>query len=193
MTLAILAACSPGEVRIAVTRDATLIDFAIWRPGSPDGVGDLHRGRITARVPAMGGAFVALDGADGFLPDTEGAAGATAGTAWRADHARRAGRQGSTPDRFPRRPGAGFGRPRPPRADPPGPGPLRTSPRCIPRLPCGSTMPAWLRRLRPLLGTRITLYAPRSTRSWPGVSTGWPTPRRTCQEGRACRSIRRRR
>ncbi len=79
MTLAIRAACSPGEVRIAVTRDGTLLDFALWRPGQPDGVGDLHRGRIIARVPAMAGAFVALDGADGFLPDTDGAAGATAG------------------------------------------------------------------------------------------------------------------
>jgi hypothetical protein len=57
-----------------------LIDYALWRPGLPDGVGDLHRGRITARVPAMAGAFVALDGPDGFLPDTEGAAGATVGT-----------------------------------------------------------------------------------------------------------------
>jgi Ribonuclease G/E len=80
MTVAILAACAPGEVRIAVTRDAMLIDYALWRPGLPDGVGDLHRGRITSRVPAMAGAFVALDGADGFLPDTEGAAGATTGT-----------------------------------------------------------------------------------------------------------------
>jgi Ribonuclease G/E len=78
--MAILAACSPGEVRIAVTHDDTLVDFAIWRPGQPDGVGDLHRGRITVRIPAMAGAFVALDGGDGFLPDTDGAAGATAGT-----------------------------------------------------------------------------------------------------------------
>jgi hypothetical protein len=76
----ILAAGSPGEVRIAVMRGDTLLDFAIWRPGRPDGVGDLHRGRITAHVPAMAGAFVALDGADGFLPDTAGAAGGTAGT-----------------------------------------------------------------------------------------------------------------
>ena len=80
MTLFILAACSPGEVRVAVTRDDTLVDFAIWRPGQPDGVGDLHRGRITARVPAMAGAFVALDGADGFLPDTDGGARTSEGT-----------------------------------------------------------------------------------------------------------------
>jgi len=80
MRLAILAACAPGEIRVAVTSQSTLIDYALWRPGLPDGVGDLHRGRITARVPAMAGAFVALDGPDGFLPDTEGAAGATVGT-----------------------------------------------------------------------------------------------------------------
>jgi len=80
MSLAILAACAPGEIRVAVTSQSTLIDYALWRPGLPDGVGDLHRGRITARVPAMAGAFVALDGPDGFLPDTEGAAGATVGT-----------------------------------------------------------------------------------------------------------------
>ena len=59
MTLRILAACSPGEVRVAVLRDADLLDYAIWRPGAPDGVGDLHRGRVIARVPAMAGAFVA--------------------------------------------------------------------------------------------------------------------------------------
>jgi Ribonuclease G/E len=79
MTPTIRANCSPGEIRVAVTRDVTLLDFALWRPGQPDGVGDLHRGRITARVPAMAGAFVALHGADGFLPDTDGAAATTAG------------------------------------------------------------------------------------------------------------------
>ena len=80
MTTRILAAASPGEVRVAVLRDDDLLDYAIWRPGAPDGVGDLHRGRITARAPALGGAFVALDGADGFLPDTEGGKTATEGT-----------------------------------------------------------------------------------------------------------------
>jgi Ribonuclease G/E len=80
VTVRILAACSPGEMRVAVMHGDTLIDYAIWRPGRPDGVGDLHRGRIIARVPAMAGAFVALDGAEGFLPDTDGAAGASAGT-----------------------------------------------------------------------------------------------------------------
>jgi Ribonuclease G/E len=80
VTTRILAAASPGEVRVAVLRGDDLLDYAIWRPGAPDGVGDLHRGRIAARAPALGGAFVALDGADGFLPDTEGGKTATEGT-----------------------------------------------------------------------------------------------------------------
>jgi Ribonuclease G/E len=75
MTERILAACSPGEVRVAVVRDNLLLDYAIWRPGAPDGVGDLHLGRVVARVPAMAGSFVALDGAEGFLPDSEGGTG----------------------------------------------------------------------------------------------------------------------
>ncbi len=78
----LLAACSPGEVRVAAVDQSGLLDYAIWRPGAPDGVGDLHRGRITARVPAMAGAFVALEGSvDGFLPDSEGGAGVSEGQA----------------------------------------------------------------------------------------------------------------
>jgi len=69
----ILVACSPGELRVAAVQDGALLDYALWRPGVPDGMGDLYRGRVTARVPAMAGAFVALPGAEGFLPDSEGA------------------------------------------------------------------------------------------------------------------------
>lgn len=75
MTVEIRAACAPGEVRVAALRDGVLTDYMIWRPGHPDGVGDLHRGRVTAVVPAMAGAFVAIAGAEGFLPDSAGAAG----------------------------------------------------------------------------------------------------------------------
>jgi Ribonuclease G/E len=75
MSVRILAASSPGEVRVAVAHDDDLLDYAIWRPGAPDGVGDVHRGRVIARVPAMAGAFVSVDGAEGFLPDSGGAAG----------------------------------------------------------------------------------------------------------------------
>ncbi len=75
----ILASSSPGEVRVAALEGDTLTDYAVWRPGAPDGLGDIYRARITARVPAMAGAFVALPGGDGFLPDSEGAAGRTPG------------------------------------------------------------------------------------------------------------------
>jgi hypothetical protein len=56
-----------------------MLDYAIWRPGAPDGVGDVSRGRVIARVPAMAGTFVALDGAEGFLPDSEGGEGLSNG------------------------------------------------------------------------------------------------------------------
>ncbi len=81
VTTRILALSSPGEVRIAVVRGGSeLHDYAIWRPGAPDGVGDLLRGRVSARVPAMAGCFVALPGAEGFLPDSEGGRGVSEGT-----------------------------------------------------------------------------------------------------------------
>jgi Ribonuclease G/E len=82
------AAWSPGEVRVAAMADDALVDYALWRPGAPDGVGDVYRGRITAVVPSMAGAFVTLaDGArngtitaaDGFLPNSEGAKGLNEG------------------------------------------------------------------------------------------------------------------
>jgi Ribonuclease G/E len=75
------AAWSPGEVRVAVTSNGGMADYALWRPGSPDGFGDVYRGRIIAAIPAMAGAFVALasEMSDGFLPDSEGAKGLTEG------------------------------------------------------------------------------------------------------------------
>lgn len=76
----IRAAWSPGEIRVAVVADGILIYYTLWRPGAPDGVGDIHRGRVIAVVPAMAGAFVALADAEGFLPDSEGAKGLTEGT-----------------------------------------------------------------------------------------------------------------
>lgn len=71
---------NPGETRVAVLDGATLQDFALWRPGQPDGVGDIHRARIIAHVPAMAGAFVTLPDGDGFLPDSDGATTAPEGT-----------------------------------------------------------------------------------------------------------------
>ncbi len=75
----VLALASPGEVRVLAERGGTLLDYAIWRPGRPDGVGDLHRGCVEARVPQMAGAFVLIEGATGFLPDSEGGSEATEG------------------------------------------------------------------------------------------------------------------
>ena len=69
MTIALLARCGPGEIRIVAADGDRLIDHAIWRPGAPDGFGDLHLGRIETVLPALGGAFVALAGMEpGFLP-----------------------------------------------------------------------------------------------------------------------------
>ena len=80
MSVSIRVATSPGEAHIAVVDANRLLDYALWRPGAPDGVGDIHRGRIIAQVPAMAGAFVELNDSEGFLPDSEGAKGLTAGT-----------------------------------------------------------------------------------------------------------------
>jgi Ribonuclease G/E len=79
MTTRILGACSPGEVRVAVVHDGILADYGIWRPGAPDGVGDVYRGRVIAKVPAMAGTFVALGDAEGFLPDSSGGTGLSDG------------------------------------------------------------------------------------------------------------------
>jgi hypothetical protein len=75
----ILASTSPGEVRVAVLENGILADYALWRPGSPDGFGDVHIGRVVSRVPALAGAFVAIEGEDGFLPDSAGAHQVTEG------------------------------------------------------------------------------------------------------------------
>ncbi len=70
---------SPGERRIALLRQGVLTEYAIDRPGAPDGLGDVHLARVTAKMPAMAGAFVALHDAEAFLPDSQGAAALTEG------------------------------------------------------------------------------------------------------------------
>lgn len=80
MTTSIRVASFPGEAHVAVVRDGQLIEYALWRPGAPDGVGDVLEGRVTSVVPAMAGAFVAVGAAEGFLPDSEGAKGLGVGT-----------------------------------------------------------------------------------------------------------------
>lgn len=65
-------AVSPGERRVALLRDGVLHLAAIERPARPDGVGDLHRARVTAVSRPMSGAFLLLgDGSTGFLPESE--------------------------------------------------------------------------------------------------------------------------
>ena len=73
-------ATSPGEIRAVACDAQGPLDYAIERPGAPDGVGDLHRGRITARLPALAGSFVRQhDGSHGFQPDSA-SGGAPEGT-----------------------------------------------------------------------------------------------------------------
>jgi len=63
---------SPGEVRVAGLRHGKLEAASIERVARPDGVGDLHRARVTAILPAMSGAFLILgDDRMGFLPESE--------------------------------------------------------------------------------------------------------------------------
>jgi Ribonuclease G/E len=72
---AILVSASPGEVRTTLLQGGVLTEAWVERPGRPDGMGDLHRGRVSAVAPAMAGAFIALAGGEtGFLPEGEASA-----------------------------------------------------------------------------------------------------------------------
>jgi Ribonuclease G/E len=73
--LSLLVAHSPGETRVALTRNGLLAEFHMHRPGAPDAVGDLYWARVISHVPAMAGAFVSLGEIEAFLPDSDGAAG----------------------------------------------------------------------------------------------------------------------
>ena len=150
----ILAASSPGEVRIAVLDGGQLARYAVWRPGAPDGLGDVHTGRITALVPAMAGAFADIgDGVTGFLPDSDGAAGHPEGTFLRLRVARCA--QGGKGPRLSAL------------SEPPDPGPprlLRRGPDALHRLAdtySDATIavddPTLLTALRPRFGERVGL------------------------------------
>ena len=61
-----------NDTRIALIEDGVFTEYALWRQAAPDGVGDLYTGRVTARVPALGGVFVSLGHESGFLPDSAG-------------------------------------------------------------------------------------------------------------------------
>lgn len=82
MSLFLRIATFPGEMRIAVTKNDNLLDFALWRPAAPDMVGSIFHARIEALTPGMGGAFVALSpNMSGFLPLQNGAPKLTEGQA----------------------------------------------------------------------------------------------------------------
>ncbi|MFT9026590.1 ribonuclease E/G [Acetobacter indonesiensis] len=69
MSLFLHIASFPGEYRLAVTDNQSLLDYALWRPAAPDGVGDVYLARISTLAPGMGGAFLDLGGGEsGFLP-----------------------------------------------------------------------------------------------------------------------------
>jgi len=62
-------------VRTALLLGGMLTEAWVERPARPDGVGDLHRGRVVAISAAMSGAFVALPGNEtGFLPESAASA-----------------------------------------------------------------------------------------------------------------------
>ncbi len=150
----LLAACSPGEIRVVATADGTLVDAAIERPGARDGVGDIHRGRVTARRPALAGAFVALaDGPEGFLPDSAGGCHVGVGDAV-AVRVVRAAQGGKGPrlggEAFPVEPG-------PPMLLTPGPGPLAALAALHPSAAVAVDDLVVLAALRPALGMRVTL------------------------------------
>jgi len=152
LTMRILAACSPGEIRVAAMRDGTMLDYAIWRPGRPDGVGDLLRGRVSARVPAMAGVFVALPDADGFLPDSEGGAGLSEGMAAGVRVTRAA--QGGKGPRLTAN-GIAPVPPGPPALLARGPGAVERLAALHPGAPILADDPALVAQLRPMLGDRI--------------------------------------
>jgi Ribonuclease G/E len=152
---------SPGERRVALLRDGALDLAAVERPARPDGVGDLHRARVTAVSRPMSGAFLALaDGSTGFLPESE-----------IAD--RKALQEGAIlPVRLTRAGQGGKG----PRATArltaeetaacagQGVALVRRGPDAVlrfaaraPQAPVVTDSPAELARLRPLLGARVTL------------------------------------
>ncbi len=138
---------------MAAVRDGALLDYAIWRPGHPDGVGDLLRGRVSARVPAMAGVFVVLPGgADGFLPDSEGGARLSGGMAAGVRVTRAA--QGGKGPRLSAR-GAPPVPPGPPALLARGPGAVERLAALHPDAPVVADDPALVAQLRPVLGGGI--------------------------------------
>ena len=151
----ILAACSPGEVRVAAVAHGALLDYAIWRPGRPDGVGDQYQARVIAHAPALAGAFVALPGQDGFLPDSEGGAGLSDGMAVtvRVTRAAQGGKGPRVSARVPQLAG-------PPGLLARGPGAVERVALLYPDALVLADDPALVAQLRPILGARLSVAGP---------------------------------
>ena len=100
VTVSIRAATSPGEVRVAVVDGNRLLDYALWRPGAPDGVGDLHRGRVIAACSGDGRGVRGSGRCRGLPARQRGRQGPhRRHHPGRARHPSRAGRQGPAADR----------------------------------------------------------------------------------------------
>ena len=130
----------------------------VERPSHPEGVGDLHVGRLAARAPAMAGAFVALAGGEtGFLPDSDGAKGRTEGEWLRVDITRAA--QGGKGPRLAHRP-APEAITGPPRLLSRGPDAALRLAAQHPDALVQTDSAAAAARLRPMLGERVS-FSPR--------------------------------
>ena len=139
-------------MRVAVMDGDTLLDYAIDRPGAPDGVGDVHVGRVAALVPAMAGSFVELVHAQGFLPDSEGGAGLAEGCLLAVRVSRAA--QGGKGPRLSARGCEAIACQGPVRLLQSGPGALARIALSLPGWPVRLDDQAALARLRPVLGDR---------------------------------------
>jgi len=157
----IVVSASPGEIRVAALLGDRLVDYAIGRPGAPDLVGDLYRGRIVAQVPAMAGAFVALGVAEGFLPDSAGAKGRGVGDAVLVRVARAAqGGKGPRLGGVSAAEAAGLATAGPPERLRAGPSVVEHVAALFPGAPVEIDEPALLAALRPVLGGRAVAAAP---------------------------------
>ncbi len=150
----IAVAHGPGETRVAVLADGQPVELGFDRPAAPDLVGAIFRGRITARVPAMAGAFVSLGGTDGFLPDSAGAAGRTEGAPVLV-RVTRAAQEGKGPRLAALADPAGFDPAGPPALLRPAPSAVLRLAAAFPEAPVAVDSPALRAALRPALGERL--------------------------------------
>ncbi|MGC8476513.1 MAG: ribonuclease E/G [Acetobacteraceae bacterium] len=154
MSTRIAVAHGPGETRVAVLTDGRLVELGCDRPAAPDLVGAVFRGRITARVPAMAGAFVSLGTEAGFLPDSAGAAGRSEGAPVLV-RVTRAAQEGKGPRLAALDDPAGFAPEGPPGLLRPAPSAVLRLAASFPEAPVAVDSPALRAALRPALGARL--------------------------------------